>query len=100
MNEQQLYAFLDDVLTESVAPAPAGIEERYQEMIRAHFARSGAPLPGWRETSLLVVCVSVVLVLLVTPRFSLVFALMTLVCAGTYAAFLRALAGCEGARPA
>jgi hypothetical protein len=98
-SDQELYEFLDGVLREPAPPAPPGVEERYQEMIRAHFARQ-TRLPSWRSMSLLVACVSVVLVLLVAPRFSPMFGLMTVVCAGTYAAFLRVLAGWEDARPA
>jgi hypothetical protein len=101
MNEQELYELLDEVLNEPVPTAPPGVEERYQEMIRAHFARRTAQVPGWRSVALLVACVSVVLVVLMSPAFSLLFALMTVTCAGGYVAFLRAAAGwTEEARPA
>jgi hypothetical protein len=99
LNEQQLYEFLDEALSEPILPAPPGIEERYRAMIRAHFSAPTVQLPGWHATSLLAGCVTVVLVVLTGAAFSPIFAAGTMVCAAAYAGLLRTLARWEAPRP-
>jgi hypothetical protein len=89
MDEKELYQFLGETLTESTAPAPPGVEERYRRMIRAQFNRAPLQTPGWRPTALLVACVSAVLVVKMAPHFSLLFGLTTVLCATLYALFIR-----------
>jgi hypothetical protein len=89
MNEKELYEFLEATLSESTAPAPPGVEERYRRMIRAQFRRAPLQLPGWRSTALLVACVSAVLGVRMAPGFSLLFGLTTVLCATLYALFIR-----------
>ena len=101
MDEKELYELLEETVIEPATPAPPGVEERYQEMIRAHFERASVQLPGWRPLATLTACVSLVLGLILAPRFSLLFALSTVACAGSYVAFLRFAAGrVQAARPA
>jgi hypothetical protein len=89
MSEQEIYALLEEALIEPVAPASPEVQERYQQMIRAHFRGASAQRPGWRSFAVLTACVSVMLGLAVAPGFSVVFVLTTVVCAGTYVALLR-----------
>jgi hypothetical protein len=89
MNEKELYDFLEKTLSESSAPAPLWVEERYRKMIRAQFSKAPLEMPGWRSTALLVACVSAVLRFRMAPGFSLLFGLTTVLCATLYALFIR-----------
>jgi hypothetical protein len=93
MHDEELYEILQDALIEPLTPPPAGVEARYQEMIRAHFAHGPVQHPGWRSLSMLTACVSAVLSLALAPGLSIVFVLTTVICAGMYVSFLRFAAG-------